>query len=452
MRRDADIVVVGAGIAGAATARALAGYPGSVLLLDQFALGHDPWLEPRDVQDLRLNYPDRAVRSDGEGRCELARRGSEAERGPPDRAGGLPRHRPGRASDGTHPCGLRRAPRGSSRPRMGIALAPLARTGETALFSRMAASPMRSVRTRPCSGSGRTGVESVTRRRVRALASERGSVVLSSRQGRAARARGGRAAGAWAARSSAESRSSLRSCRRARRFRTSTCPGAERLPPLIDYGRLPAKGERGIARVGQSAFSLAAPGRGLKAGLHHSGPATDPDTKATPEGRVAAWAAEWVATRYPDAGETLGAETCLYTNTADEEFVLERHGRVVVGSACSGHGFKFAPIVGRTLAALAREAAGDFRTSHARCARWHGRRSSPPQWWFSVRPSRPCDGEPPRTADRDRDGRRRPRRDAPPATSSVPSTLGDGKVRRAADACTPRPPSRGPPCSSCSTA
>jgi sarcosine oxidase len=54
----------------------------------------------------------------------------------------------------------------------------------------------------------------------------------------------------------------------------------------------------------------------------------------------------------------LASETCLYTNTADESFVLERHGRVVVGSACSGHGFKFAPVVGRTLAALAREAAG----------------------------------------------------------------------------------------------
>ena len=57
-------------------------------------------------------------------------------------------------------------------------------------------------------------------------------------------------------------------------------PGAERLPPVIDYGSLPAKGEGGITRVGQAAFSLAAPGRGLKAGLHHSGPATDPDDEA----------------------------------------------------------------------------------------------------------------------------------------------------------------------------
>jgi sarcosine oxidase len=47
------------------------------------------------------------------------------------------------------------------------------------------------------------------------------------------------------------------------------------------------------------------------------------------------------------------AQSCLYTTTADEHFVLERRGRVVVGSACSGHGFKFAPAVGRRLAELA---------------------------------------------------------------------------------------------------
>jgi sarcosine oxidase len=51
--------------------------------------------------------------------------------------------------------------------------------------------------------------------------------------------------------------------------------------------------------------------------------------------------------------EPAGSDTCLYTSTVDEEFVFERRGRVVVGSACSGHGFKFAPAVGRRLAELA---------------------------------------------------------------------------------------------------
>ena len=46
-------------------------------------------------------------------------------------------------------------------------------------------------------------------------------------------------------------------------------------------------------------------------------------------------------------------QTCLYTSTADQSFVLERRGRLVIGSACSGHGFKFAPAVGRRLARLA---------------------------------------------------------------------------------------------------
>jgi sarcosine oxidase len=45
--------------------------------------------------------------------------------------------------------------------------------------------------------------------------------------------------------------------------------------------------------------------------------------------------------------------TCLYTTTPDESFVLERTGNVVIGSACSGHGFKFTPLIGRVLADLA---------------------------------------------------------------------------------------------------
>jgi sarcosine oxidase len=129
------------------------------------------------------------------------------------------------------------------------------------------------------------------------------------------------------------------------------------VPSVIDYARLPAAREGGITRVGQSAYALVAPGRGLKAGLHHSGPVSDPDGERAPDESVAVWTGEWARSRYEGTGKTTGVETCLYTNTADEEFVLERHGRIVVGSACSGHGFKFAPVVGRTLAALAHDAA-----------------------------------------------------------------------------------------------
>jgi sarcosine oxidase len=45
-------------------------------------------------------------------------------------------------------------------------------------------------------------------------------------------------------------------------------------------------------------------------------------------------------------------ETCKYTMTEDDDFVLDRVGPVVVGSACSGHGFKFGPLLGELLAGL----------------------------------------------------------------------------------------------------
>lgn len=53
-------------------------------------------------------------------------------------------------------------------------------------------------------------------------------------------------------------------------------------------------------------------------------------------------------------------ETCFYSMTTDERFVIEPANdvghRVVVGAGFSGHGFKFAPLVGERLAALAARA------------------------------------------------------------------------------------------------
>ncbi len=106
---------------------------------------------------------------------------------------------------------------------------------------------------------------------------------------------------------------------------------------------------------GHALYSLYDPVHGLKAGVHHAGPETDPDEPGDPDEGVVERVAEWVAQTYADVDPVpVALETCLYTNTADESFVLERHGRIVVGSACSGHAFKFAPAVGARLAALAR--------------------------------------------------------------------------------------------------
>ena len=105
---------------------------------------------------------------------------------------------------------------------------------------------------------------------------------------------------------------------------------------------------------GESFYGLLAPGVGLKAGAHQAGAVTDPDADGSPDPVLVDAVTGWVRRRFPRAvGEPLAAETCLYTSTSDHRFVLERHGPVVVGSACSGHGFKFAPAIGERLAALA---------------------------------------------------------------------------------------------------
>lgn len=61
----------------------------------------------------------------------------------------------------------------------------------------------------------------------------------------------------------------------------------------------------------------------------------------------------------PDAAGPLNAmSTCIYTKTPDEDFVVDLHPddkRIVVASPCSGHGYKFASVIGEVLADLATE-------------------------------------------------------------------------------------------------
>jgi len=103
-------------------------------------------------------------------------------------------------------------------------------------------------------------------------------------------------------------------------------------------------------------YALPAPGLGLKAGEHLAGPTADPGEIRTVDDASIERISKWLAALYPGVdGKPHHTETCLYTNTRDENFVLERCGSVVVGSPCSGHGFKFAPLIGKRLAELALE-------------------------------------------------------------------------------------------------
>lgn len=97
---------------------------------------------------------------------------------------------------------------------------------------------------------------------------------------------------------------------------------------------------------------------GLKAAEHARGPSADPDAldrTARPEDAAAVRTTldAWL----PGAAGALRRQcACMYTNTPDGHFVLDRHPRfpqVLIASCCSGHGFKFAPVIGEILADLA---------------------------------------------------------------------------------------------------
>jgi sarcosine oxidase len=109
------------------------------------------------------------------------------------------------------------------------------------------------------------------------------------------------------------------------------------------------------------AYGLETPGAGIKLGEHHAGETlvdpTDAERNASASAHAVAartrlleYATVWIPGVDPVA---VTEATCLYTSTPTEDFVVDRVGAIVVCSPCSGHGFKFAPLVGELVADLA---------------------------------------------------------------------------------------------------
>jgi monomeric sarcosine oxidase len=93
----------------------------------------------------------------------------------------------------------------------------------------------------------------------------------------------------------------------------------------------------------------------IKLGEHGQGTVTTGDERdgivdPAARDRVRAFVGDWLPGLDP---EPVGEVTCLYTLTASEDFILDRRGPFVICSACSGHGAKFAPLTGEFAAELA---------------------------------------------------------------------------------------------------
>ncbi|MWV48890.1 N-methyl-L-tryptophan oxidase [Rathayibacter sp. VKM Ac-2803] len=103
-------------------------------------------------------------------------------------------------------------------------------------------------------------------------------------------------------------------------------------------------------------YGLATPGVGVKVGEHGTGRVIDPDQRGDrrpePEAlaRLQRYVAEWVPGADAASADPI---SCLYDTTPTEDFVLDRVGRVTLATGFSGHGFKFGPVLGELLADLA---------------------------------------------------------------------------------------------------
>ena len=101
-------------------------------------------------------------------------------------------------------------------------------------------------------------------------------------------------------------------------------------------------------------------GQGTKVGLHDEGGACTADDvdRAIHQAEIDGMRRRLERVAPSLAGGLLDARTCLYTNTPDGHFVIglhPEHPQVAVAAGFSGHGFKFAPVVGEILADLATE-------------------------------------------------------------------------------------------------
>jgi sarcosine oxidase len=338
-----DAIVVGGGAMGTATARSLAARGRRTVLLERFRVGHSNGSShgPNRIFRLAYHHPDYV---------RMARLALEEWRGLEDEAG-----EPLLDTTGGLDCG----------PGAAIAAEALAFAGERSEWLEPGEVAERWPALRPPEGAP--------------LLFQAEAGVCRADRTVAAQARLARAAGATVLEDTAVGRLD----QAAGRVEATTGAGERHRAPVVvvtaGAWTAPLLGPAGIAlplrvtreRVAYAAlptpgplptwiewtaparYALPVPGRAdlVKVGEHRAGTAVDPDDPHEPPAAdpgLSALASE----RFPGS-EITALETCLYTNTPDEDFVIGREGAVVVGSPCSGHGFKFAPLIGRILADLA---------------------------------------------------------------------------------------------------
>jgi monomeric sarcosine oxidase len=95
----------------------------------------------------------------------------------------------------------------------------------------------------------------------------------------------------------------------------------------------------------------------LKASIHLPGPVIDPNVPQSPDPNFTEHVQDLLRKYIPEAGRgpVVLERMCMYAMTPDEDFILDQfpgRANLYIGAGFSGHGFKFAPLIGEMLAAL----------------------------------------------------------------------------------------------------
>ena len=346
-----EVAVVGAGLLGSAAARALAARGVPAVVLEQFGAGHNRGSSHGATRIFRLSYPDPGyVRMAQQARAAWARLQADAGEELLVTTGGLD------AGPEAAACASALAECGAEHTWLtGAELAGrfpgiAARPGERLLFQpdagvclagRAVAALQRLAQ--------RDGVPLREHAPVLGIERDAGGVLLHTAAGEIAARVAVVTAGPWAGHVLAGAVSRvpqlMPTVQQIRYYRPAD-PGMA-WPTLIEW---PQRGPDWYV------VPAAGGAPGVKVAAHVARRAIDPRqgpfTRIDPA--LEAQADAYVRARLPGLVPSgMAPETCLYTMTADEDFILDRQGPVVVGGGCSGHAFKFGPLLGEIVAGLA---------------------------------------------------------------------------------------------------
>ncbi len=129
-----------------------------------------------------------------------------------------------------------------------------------------------------------------------------------------------------------------------------------------------------ITKRGEFLYGIPCFGKnGVKVARHGSDTNVLPDTcDRTPDADYIQRIDGYVTERLPSLGKTVSAEVCLYTETPDEDFIIDTHPEchnLLIAAGFSGHGFKFCSLVGRIMSELVSREETDFDISPFRINR-----------------------------------------------------------------------------------